>query len=87
MKKCFLNEILCRLRFAAQAVCVSIDQINMVSIQPIKSVRLLHGWALGRRFREQGRAWLARSLGSWLRPVKQTWQDAKQVRQQEGTAR
>ena len=54
IEKGFLNKILCRLRFAAQAICVPINQIDMVSIQPIKFVRLLHGWALGRRFGSRG---------------------------------
>ena len=54
IEKGFLNEILCRLRFAAQAMCVTINQIDMVSIQLIKSVRLLHGWTLGSCFGNRG---------------------------------
>ena len=78
-----MNEILCRLRFAAQAVCVPINQIDMVSVQPIKSVGLSYGWALGWCFVRRGRACLAQSLGAWLRPVKQStgsvWLQARSV--------
>ena len=38
---------------------------------------------VGEAFWEQGRAWLGRSLGAWLRPVKQTtgrvWPQARSV--------
>ena len=46
-------------------------------------IRQALAWlGVGEAFWEQGRAWLARSLGAWLRPVKQTWQDAENGRAQ-----
>ena len=54
IEKGFLNKILCRLRFTTQTVCITINQIDIISIQLIKFARLLHGLALGRRFGSRG---------------------------------
>ena len=66
---------------------VRIDRSDQHGLDTAYQIRQALAWlGVGEAFWEQGRAWLARSLGAWLRPVKQTWQDAEKGRQQEGMA-
>ncbi len=64
---------------------VRIDRSDQHGLDTAYQIRQALAWlGVGEAFWEQGRAWLARSLGSWLRPVKQTWQDAEKGRQRGG---
>lgn len=51
---------------------VRIDRSDQHGLDTAYQIRQALAWVdVGEAFWEQGRAWLARSLGAWLRPVKQ----------------